>query len=414
MTKQTMKEVLDEHFKNVKFDSALCKRIIEYSIRFMNRNEDHSAFFGGVLMGVNPVYFYDTDREIWFDDVLGVDEDLLQYHFQRAKDVDPKNQKVASDVMNYTPGYITQRLMQVDTVPIKTRQEACRHAFQVLHYKYITSLLVRRFKYPARREVMEATFANLNYKFDIKTIGSWGKLVKDRSEGIIDPDSIYGPVLYLRPDIDEEYWMRRIVTDTQTRIRELINRFYSVYINTLNSGTTIRTTSDIMINNEGEMVLRDKTKGYSSYLTYMKGVVNNREDLIKIELLPIISSAMHTMPEELLVKSLEYLSKNFNQPRTKDLTKFVDECLLYTFEYMQSNKSSTQKQTDLKELITRLRLLLMAPKSTDVRVLTLRTIGDKIVKDATGTRHLGQLASTRTGIILYLALRCLCKSYYTK
>lgn len=414
MAKQTMLEVLDEHFKDVKFDAALCKRIIEYSIRFMNRNEDHSAFFGGVLMGVNPVYFYDTDRELWFEDVLGVDEDMLQYDFQKADGVDPKNQKVASDVMNYTPGYITQRLLQSTGIPIKTVHEACRHAFQVLHYKYITSLLVRRFKYPARREVMEATFAQLNYKFDIKTIGSWGKLVKDRAEGIIDPSSIYGPLLHNKPGVDEEYWMRRVVTDTQTRIRELINKYYGMYITVLNSGVTIRTTSDMMVNTDNEMVLRDKVNGYRTYLTYMHAVCTNKDNLIKPELLPIIESAMHTMPGQMLQTTLEFMARNFNQPRSKDLTKFVDECLLYTFEYMQSMKQSVQRQNDLKDLVTRVRLLVMAPKTSDVRVLTIRDMGDAIVKNATNSRHAGQIASTRTGLMLYIMLRAMCKNYYTK
>lgn len=414
MATETMMEVLDKHFSNVKFDAALCKRIIEYSIRFMNRNEDHSAFFGGVLMGVNPVYFYDTDRELWFEDVLGVDEDLLQYDFQKAEGVDPKNQKVASDVMNFTPGYITQRLLKETHIPLKTRYEACRHAFQVLHYKYITSLLVRRFKYPARREVMEATFAKLNYKFDIKTIGSWGQLVKDRAEGILEPDSIYAPVLNEEPNVDVDYWIRRIVTDTQTRIRELVNRYYSVYITVLNSGVTIRTTSDMFLNTDGEMVLRDKVSGYSSYLTYARSFCSNRENLIKQELLPVITSAMHTAPEPMLVSSLEYIARNFNQSRSKDLTKFVEESLLYAFEYMQSIKASVQKQNDLKELITKLRLLLMAPKTSDVRVLTIRDMGDAIVKNATNSRHAGQVAATRTALCLYLVLRTLTKAYYTK
>lgn len=414
MATKTMMEVLDDHFKHVKFDAALCKRIIEFSIRFMNRNEDHSAFFGGVLMGVNPVYFYDTDRELWFDDVLGVDEDLLQYDFQKAEGVDPKNQKVASDVMNFTPGYITQRLNKETHIPLKTRHEACRHAFQVLHYKYITSLFVRRFKYPARREVMEATFAKLNYKFDIKTIGSWGLLVKDRAEGILAPDSIYAPVLNEQPGIDMDYWMRRVVTDTQTRIRELINKYYSMYITVLNSGVTIRTTSDIMVNTDGEMALRDKVNGYRTYVTYMHSVSTNKDNLIKPELLPIIESAMHTMSTQMLQTTLEYIARNFNQPRSKDLTVFVDECLIYTFEYMQSIKASIQRQNDLKDLLTRIRLLVMAPKTSDIRVLTIRDMGDTIVRNATNSRHAGQIASTRTGLMLYIALRALTKSYYTK
>lgn len=414
MAKKTMREVLDEHFKDVKFDAALCKRIIEYSIRFMNRNEDHSAFFGGVLMGVNPVYFYDTDRELWFDDVLHVDEDHLQHDFQRAEGVDPLHQKVASDVMNYTPGYITMRLMHETNIPLKTRHEACRHAFQVLHYKYITSLFVRRFKYPARREVAEAAFAALNYKFDIKTTGSWGALIKDRAEGIIDPSSIYWPVLSEKPDIDYDYWTRRIVTDTQTRIRELINKYYSVYIATLNSGAMIRTTSDIMVNTDGEMALRDKVNGYRSYITYMHSVCISKDNLIKPDLLGVVGNAMHTMPEKMLVDSLEFIARNFNQPKSKDLTKFVDESLLYCFEYMQSIKQSVQRNNDLKDLSTRLRLLLMAPKSSDPRVLVLRETGDQIVKNATNSKHAGQIAATRTGLILYIVLRAMTMKFYTR
>lgn len=414
MAKKTMREVMDEHFKDVKFDAALCKRIIEYSIRFMNRNEDHSAFFGGVLMGVNPIYFYDTDRELWFDDVLRIDEDHLQHDFQRAEDVDPVNQKVASDVMNYTPGYITMRLMQQKDIPLKTRHEACKHAFQVLHYKYITSLLVRRFKYPARREVAEAAFAALNYKFDIKTLGSWGNLVKDRAEGIISQESIYWPVLSEQPGVDYDYWTRRIVTDTQTRIRELINKYYSVYINTLNSGATIRTTSDIMINTDGEMALRDKVNGYRTYLGYIHSVCISRDNLIKPDLLGVVGNAMHTMPEPMLISTLEFIARNFNQSRSKDLTKFVDESLLYCFEYMQSIKMSVQRQNDLKDLTQKLRLLLMAPKSSDPRVLLIRDMGDQIVKNATNSKHAGQIAATRTGLTLYLILRALTRNYYTK
>ena len=61
----TIREVLDKHFADVKFDRALCQRIIDYTVRLMNRDSDHSAFFGGVLIGVNPIRFYDNDRELW-------------------------------------------------------------------------------------------------------------------------------------------------------------------------------------------------------------------------------------------------------------------------------------------------------------------------------------------------------------
>ncbi len=169
-----------------------------------------------------------------------------------------------------------------------------------------------------------------------------------------------------------------------------------------------------MVNTDGEMALRDKVNGYRNYITYMHRVCTSRDDLLKSELLPVIGSAMHTMPEVMLIDTLEFLARNFNQPRSKDLTTFVDESLLYCFEYMQSIKQSVQRQNDLKDLVTRLRLLLMAPKSSDPRVLKIRDMGDQIVKNATNSRHAGQIASTRTGLTLYLILRAMTKAYYTR
>lgn len=410
--KLTVREVLDKHFADVKFDRALCQRIIDYTVRLMNRDADHSAFFGGVLMGVNEIRFYDSDRELWFDDVIQVDEDLLQHDFDQAEGIDPKH-IVASSAFNHIPGYISMRLYKENSIPLNVRQSAMIHAFMTLHVKYITSLLVRRFKYPAKREVAEATFAALKYTFDIKRIGSWGGLIRDRAEGIIAPDSIYYPFMMDRSD-SYEYWSRRIVTDTQTRIRELIKKYYDMYLTTLSQGSRIVSTSDIMINNEGEMALRDRVNGYSTYLRYMHSTIQHPDNLIKPQLMGIIENAMHTMPPQMLQETLMFMSRNVGQVRSKDITVMVDESLLYAFDYMQSNRSSTMRTTDLADLISKIRNKVMAPKSDDYRVLKIRDVGEKIVKQATKSKHEGQIAATRTGVMLYLILRALTKSYYTK
>lgn len=410
--KHTVREVLDKHFADVKFDRALCQRIIDYTVRLMNRDADHSAFFGGVLMGVNEIRFYENDRELWFDDVIQVDDDLLQYDFERAEGIDPKH-IVASDCFNHIPGYIAMRLNKETSIPVNIRQAAQIHAFMTLHVKYITSLLVRRFKYPARKDVAEATFANLNYKFDIKTIGSWGGLIRQRSEGIIDLHGIYGPLLMDKTD-EYEYYSRRIVTDTQTRIRELIKKYYDVYLKTLQQGSKIMSTSDIMINSDGEMALRDRVNGFSTYLRYMHTTAQHPDNLIKQPLMAVVESAMHTMPTQMLQQTLEYVSRNIGQPRGKDITTFIDESLLYAFDHMQANRDSAQRSHDLKALIQGIRAKVMAPKSDDYRVLKIREVGDKIVREATKSRHEGQIAATRTGCFLYFVARAMSKNYYTK
>lgn len=409
----TIRQVLDKHFEDVKFDRDFCKRIIDYTVRYMNRNEDHSAFFGGVLLGVQEIRFYDTDREIWFDDVLRVDDDLLRHDFVKAEGIDPTH-IVASDPFNHIPGYIAIMLNKQTNIPLNIKHEAMVCAFMVLHFKYLTSLLVRRFKYPAKQAVAEATFAALNYKFDIKAIGSWGKLIRQRSEGIIAKDSIYHN-FFMDKEIDVEgYMSKRVVTDTQSRIRELINKYYEVYIRTLQSGSKIVVTSDVGINTDGEQILRDKASGYASYLRYMHTVVNNEQSFIRPELLGVIENSMKAMPPQLLLESLKYMSRNINQPRMDHLEKLVDECLLYAFDYMQSIRTSVQRNTDLSGIISKIRNKLMASRSEDPRVLFMRDTGETLVKEATKIKNPAVIAATRTGIMLYIILRAMCKNYYSR
>jgi hypothetical protein len=46
-------------------DATLAKAIIQYETRFVTKNADHIAFFGGHLLGVNPVKFLPSDQNTW-------------------------------------------------------------------------------------------------------------------------------------------------------------------------------------------------------------------------------------------------------------------------------------------------------------------------------------------------------------
>lgn len=409
----TIREVMDKNFAHVKFDKELCKRIIDFPIRFMNKNEDNSAFFGGVLMGVQKVRFYDTDREIWFDDVLRIDEALLKRDFSKVKYIDPSH-VVQSDVFNHIPGYLVFRLLKETSIPMNIRHEAMVSAFMALHIKYLTSLLARRFnKYPAQREVAEAAFAALTYRSDIKTMGSWERLIRQRSEGIVSSDSIYQPFFQDKTE-EKDYWSSRIVSDTQSRIRELINKYYQVYVSTIQSGNRLVMTTDVAVTADGEQILRDKTTGYAAYIRYLYSVAQNEQNFIKPELIKIVSSAMTTMDPEMLEKTLVYIVKNINQPRMGYIEKVMEESLLYAFDWMQSNKTMLGRNLDLANIIAKIRAKVMASKTEDSRVLYIRDEGERIVRDATKATNKAYIASCRTGMMLYFILRAICKQYYSR
>ncbi|MOA42234.1 hypothetical protein D3C78_1642660 [compost metagenome] len=96
------------------------------------------------------------------------------------------------------------------------------------------------------------------------------------------------------------------------------------------------------------------------------------------------------------------------------LEKLVDECLLYAFDYMQSIRTSVQRTNDLNGLIVKIRAKLMAPRSEDSRVLFMRDTGEELVREATKIKNPAVIAATRTGIMLYLILRAMTKSYYSR
>lgn len=410
----TIVELLEKHFAGVKLDRAFCLRTIKFVTWFMNKNADHAAFFGGVLLGVNPVRWHPSDREQWYDEVLTINDDLLQYDFLKLDVIDPTH-NVNSDSFNHIPAFLCRKLMEDRSLPMNLRDETMVALFTMLHIKYMTSLLSRYFQYPAKREVAEATFMSLNYKWDIRRLGSWHALIRDRCQSIIGPDTNYTPHIFGSRNSLTDYWSTRIVIDTQSRIREVIKKIYAVYIQVLREGGRVISVSSTGITTDGDMFLKDKVNGFSSYLRYGKEIVINEANFIRPELLGIVERAMvDSMPAQPFEDTLRYVCRNITQARMGHIDKMFEECMLYVFDLLQQERTQVQRNNDIEGLILKLRAKLMASRSSDPRVLYLREVGEKIVADATGVKNKAVLAATRTGLMLYIALRMLAKNHYAR
>lgn len=407
-------ELLERHFAGVQLDRAFCMRVINFVTRFMNKNQDHSAFFGGALLGVNPIRWFPSDREQWYDEVLKINDDLLQYDFLKLDVIDPSH-NVNSDSFNHIPAFLCRKLMFNTSLPMNLRDETMIALFTLLHIKYLTSLLSRRFQYPAKREVAEATFMSLNYKWDIRRLGSWHALLRDRCLSIIGPETNYTDHIFGAKNSLTDYWSTRIVTDTQSRIREVINKIYAVYIQVLKEGGKVISTSEMGISTDGDSFLKDKVNGFGSYLRYGKEIITNEANFVRPELMGVIERAMQdSMPAQPFEDTLKYIVRNTGQARMAHLDKMLEECLLYVFDQMQSERTAIQRSNDLEGLILKVKSKLMASRSSDPRVLYLRDVGEKVVADATGVKNKAVLAATRTGIMLYMTLRVMTKNHYAR
>lgn len=408
MAKPTVKSVFEEECKGLSIDSKLVKALHAYQVGFVNKNQDHVEFFGGNLLGVQTVRFVDADRSAWFNDILDADEIALEAKLHALPTINPEF-NVSSDVMNLSCAWLLHALATSPKLSPGQKHEAMVDVMLVLQYKFLTSRLFRHFQFPAQKDVAEATYASLSYKFDIKQYGSWAALLRAKAEAAIDKGSIHYQTIQ---KMDDDLAVVYFVNDTQGRIRDMLKNLYGEYLKVYNQGTKITATSAV-IEHDGAEILKDKTKNLSAYTRYLHSIITDKNSFIHGELTTIIERIMHRMPGPLFLKTLEWMSDNYRQSRAGEIEEVLNEVLIHAFDYLSANKSVTRAASDLPGLVSKLRGAYMSSRSTDVNLIELRKKTEKIVINAIGKRNSSDLAAIRTGVLLYCVLRAFTMRHYS-
>jgi hypothetical protein len=401
-----VRNVFEAHCPSVEGDVSLAKRVIQYQLAFVAKNDEHVKFFGGHLTGVQVVRFTDSDRLVWFDEILHCDERRLQEALFELPTVH-RDHTVASDAMNLSCIWLTHVLVNAN-LPEKLKHDALISVMLVLQYKFLTSRLYRHFKFPADKAVAEATYASLSMKFDLKQYGSWGAYLHGRAEDILDERA---PRYQHFKRMHDDREIEKIVNDIQTRLRKTLRLIAGVHYSVNASGRRISTTSQT-VEHDGKEILKDKAKSLANYTRYVQSIIPDKSSFIREELLNVIENMIQTMPPHLFKATLEWLSDNFQGPRAHELQNLVKEIMVHCFDYLATNTESVQNSHDLAGLLVRLRGVYTAARSTDPILMDIRARTEKLVRDATGTRNLSLLPTIRTGVLLYITLRALAKKHY--
>lgn len=398
-----IKSVFDVACKDIKLDNSFLKSIHAYGQSFVNRNEDHVHFFGSNLTGVYPVRFKSADRIEWIDDVLSIDEYAIRQAIVELPSVD-ENWKRATDVMNLSCLYLVHRVFNSSLNP-KQKEQGMTDLLLVLQYKFISSLMAHYFPYPADEKTALATYAALSRKYSLKQEGTWHGVLLKRAKDIMSKQSVHYQTI---ARFDDDAAIVYMVTDIQGRLRNMLKKLWSVFEMVRSQEAKIHTTAG-MVELDGKMVVRDISRNYPPYRRYLNEVIHDKNRFVKQELVDVIASAMHTMPEKLLIDSLNYLCDNSNN---KDVEVLLDETLTHAFEYLSTDSRAQSKFNDIPMLISKLRALYMASRSSDPGLLKMREIGEKIVKKAVKTTNTSVIAAVRTGVMLYIVLRTFSKNHY--
>lgn len=404
-----VKRVFDENCDHIKFDVKLAKKFADYVISFVNKNEESMTFFGSGLMGVQIVRFTNQDKDKWFNDILEIDDIILE---EKILELPKINQDfhVSSDLFNLSAVWCLHSFMNSPLLNDKQKEQALLDISLALNFKYLTSLLYQYFKYPADPEIAAATYAQLSYKFAIKQYGNWYATLVARCNDFLDNDSIHYNTLKKFNDDGKIVYM---LNDTQGRIRDMVKNLYGELIKVKTQGLRIKSTSTLSLDQEGEQIVKDKTKNLLGYTRYMHSIITDKDSFIKNELIDVITNIMHTMPPKLLIQTLEYMATNYRHMGSEDIEELVTLTLTHSFSYLSNNTNLMKQTNDTAALVSRLRGVYMSSRSNEIDLIHMRKKAENIIKVATKNKNDNTIASVRTALLLYVVLRAFSKNYYS-
>lgn len=403
----TIRSVLDEKLKHLKFDRKFLSKLRTYEQDFVNKNDEHIAFFGGHLTGVHVVRFSPTDRSRWFTEILDAHESDVESALHALPSINV-DFNVRSDAMNITCVYLAHRFMTEKTLSEKDRKLGATLAILILYYKFTTSLLAHYFRFVADPAVADATYKELSYKYTLKQLGSWMAYLEDRVDKTIGKDSLHYKT-FMKFDVDED--VLYAIGDSQGRVRNTIKSIYSEFIKVHQQGTRISTSSAVVEMN-GEEVLRDKTRTFQTQIRYLNSIVIDKATFIKEDLVAIIEKVIPSVPPRLFRQTLEWMSENYGRGQNDLVSKAIQDTLIYSFNYFMENPKLIRGNRDISGMIVRLKGTYTSSRSTDPSLMELRELVEDIAQKATSSKNKTIISSVRTATMLYLVARSLTSNHY--
>lgn len=228
---------------NVDYD-AIAKSMSE-------RIDDRREMIFGVTSKSLVDKFADNVRKKLFNPLssmtFGISNSEMKQVIKEIPTIDD-NFVVASDPFNVFTIWVTYNILN-SKLDGKLKYQAAQATILLLHYKFFTSLVNYRFKYPANEAAMITTYEAISNKFDIKVLGTWKRVMEKGADDAIDPSGIHGKTW---TTFDNDLKIIYIITDIQSRLRSKINLFYEAYMQVKSEGDLIGSYDTVGTDTEGQ------------------------------------------------------------------------------------------------------------------------------------------------------------------
>ncbi|AXH70784.1 hypothetical protein [Vibrio phage BONAISHI] len=408
MSFKSIKEVFDYHCTATVDDKFAIAMIVTWQ-KFISRSDSHSKFFNSPYVGVYPIRYLTSDAMFFLEELLGIEDPVqCQTDLFALKTVD-ENHKVASDVVNLAYMYAVFRLFD-SNVNRKYKEPAMVHTVAMAITKHLCSQITRRFKFNADPAIAAQLYESLDNKTDLKRLGDWKSLLLERGEDFISPRGIHSKfVAKMSPDERILY----ATGDIQDRIVGVLNLLTSKFHDIKDQQGKILSMSTIGSDIDGEKVLRDFARKENELKRVMSEIAEDPRDLIRQQLIDFTSDLITSANADMLEKTLEYFSDNFNAMDKKSHDSphraALDRLVVYV---IHEAKVANLDLSNIPQVVARIKNIFRSSRTKKPDVIEIKNDFTMIVNDAIPRARDSVKVSCTIAMVIYLTLRMLSINHY--
>lgn len=393
--KKDITDVCGEYLRHLSFDVKLLMEFKKYRLNWAQKNSSHIEFLGSNLTGVHPIRYSSVDEDMFFIDILGVDQNKLRNDLYLVPGI-TKAHKVASNVTYITLVYLMHMFLQ-SNLKNDDKLDAVRELYYIFAYKAISSLYTNYFPYQVTESIAKMVYERLSNRYLIKKLGTWQEVLDYRTKDLLPGGIHYNRILNLNTDN-----ATRSIADMQSRLRENIKEIYTVLIEVNANNERIYSSSMIQTDEDGEST-RDITIRPDNYILYINSVIRNENDFINDDLIYLITSIVPNIDKEKFVLTLKELTK------LQDYA-FVETIIVATINYMRTKNIINNYEQQTYEILTNMKGYWSSSSVKDKELIRIKKHLYDVASKATKKKTKWLLATITIGVLLYIFLRALYKN----
>lgn len=395
MAREDLKSVFDE-FTNIKVDKAFLKSVYGYVQGFINKNDEHTEFFGGNLIGVHrATYIASVDGARWLQEVCGIDEiEDCKEAIDSLEEINPQ-WIVSSDIVNLSFLYVAHRIYTSD-LPSKDKDMGVVYTIIMANAKHLTGGLRRRFPWAANPAIAMAVFESLDYRSDLKKYGSWFALLQNRGEQAIGPKYLHKKVM---ERFAKTYDVMKWANDIQDRLSDVLTALTARFHEVKDSNARIASGSR-MAEYEGVKEIKSYRNVQKDMILGIQRIAVDKNDFIKPELMEDTLDVVNTADPRYLRETLEYINEQYTlDTRYGDM---MQDIVIYMFAQAKDSKVDLG---NVPELVGKMRSIYRSSRTQRKDVLQIKTQMNDIVESAIPNVRPSVQVATKVAVFIYLVLR---------